>query len=222
MSAAGAKARLFLVDDHQLVLEGLRLSLQDEYEIVGCAVKGAGVAEACAKLRPDAVLLDLSLPDRSGLEVIMDLREQVPDTRIIVVTMHADRIMAEASMQSGAHGFVPKDAGSPELKRAIEHVLGGGLFISELIPRQSHHAAPQDSAVWLGRLTPRQQQIVRMLGEGKRTRDIASELNIGRPTVTFHRVRIRKALGIPTEWGLVRYALLVRMSEEEARRRPPS
>jgi DNA-binding NarL/FixJ family response regulator len=222
LSEAKAKPRLFLVDDHQLVLEGLRLSLQDEYEIVGTAVKGAGVATACAALRPDAILLDLSLPDRSGLEVIMDLRELVPDTRIIVVTMHAERIMADASLQSGAHGFVPKDAGTPELKRAIEHVLGGGLFVSELIPRQPHHAAPQDSASWLGRLTPRQQQIVRMLGEGKRTRDIADALNIEPATVTFHRVRIRKALGIPTEWGLVRYALVVCMSDEEARRRPPA
>lgn len=218
MSEARARARLFLVDDHRLVLEGLCLSLQDEYVIVGTAQKGAGVSAACARLRPDAILLDLSLPDRSGLEVIMDLREEVPETRIVVVTMHADRIMADASLQSGAHGFVPKDAGTPELKRAIEHVLGGGLFISDLIPRQTHHAAPQDSAVWLGKLTPRQQQIVRMLGEGKRTRDIAEALDIEPATVTFHRVRIRKALGIPTEWGLARYALLVRMSEEEARR----
>ncbi|HEV8355995.1 MAG TPA: response regulator transcription factor [Gemmatimonadales bacterium] len=219
MSAPGARPRLYLVDDHRLMLEGMALALRDQYEIVGCSQLGEGVAEACRELLPDAVLLDLSLPDRSGLEVIMDLREAVPDARVIVVTMHADRIMADASFQSGAHGFVPKDAGTAELKQALEHVLAGGLFISELIPKQTHHTTPTDSAVWLGRLTPRQQQIVRMLGEGKRTQDIARELSIDKATVTFHRARIRKALGIDTEWGLVRYALLVRMSEQEARRR---
>ena len=219
MSEPGAKPRLFLVDDHRLMLEGMALALQDQYEIVGCSQQGEGVAEACRELLPDAVLLDLSLPDRSGLEVIMDLREAAPDARVIVVTMHSDRIMADASFQSGAHGFLPKDAGTAELKQALEHVLAGGLFISELIPKQTHHTTPTDSAAWLGRLTPRQQQIVRMLGEGKRTQDIAAELNIEPSTVTFHRVRIRKALGIETEWGLVRYALLVRMSEQEARRR---
>lgn len=216
-SRSRPKPRLFLVDDHQLLLEGLRLALQDEYEIVGEALTGAGIVEECRALLPDAVLLDLSLPDRSGLEVIADLHAELPDIKILVVTMHADRIMADASLQSGARGFVPKDAGIPELKVAISRVLDGERFVSDLVPKKSRRFAPGDAALGLSRLTPRQREIVRLLGEGKSSADIAALVHLKPETITFHRGRIRQILGIDSEWGLVRYALLVRMSEEETK-----
>jgi len=211
------KRRILLVDDHQLLLEGLRLALQDEYEIVGTLTSGAAVLPACRELAPDAVLLDLSLPDRSGLEIIADLQAELPAIRILVITMHADRVMADASLQSGAHGFVPKDAGIPELRTALEAVLAGERFVSSRIPKHaSLRAYPPYPAVGFAQLTPRQRRIVHLIGEGKRTADIAAELGVTDSTVTFHRQVIRKTLGIDTEWGLLRYAIVVRMSEEEA------
>jgi len=215
-STARPKPRLFLVDDHQLLLEGLRLALQRDYEIVGETQTGANVVEGCRAFSPDAVLLDLSLPDRSGLEVIADLHAELPNLKILVVTMHSDRIMADASLQSGAHGFVPKDAGIPELKVALTRVLAGERFVSDLVPKKSRRFAPGDAALGLSRLTPRQREILRLLGEGKSSADIAAVVHLKPETITFHRSRIRQILGIDTEWGLVRYALLVRMSEEEA------
>lgn len=210
------KRRILLVDDHQLLLEGLRLALQDEFEIVGALTSGSAVLPACRELAPDAVLLDLSLPDRSGLEIIADLQAELPAIRILVITMHADRVMADASLQSGAHGFVPKDSGIPELKTALQAVLAGERFVSSRIPKHaSLRAYLPDSAMGLAQLTPRQRRIVRLIGEGKRTADIAAEIGVTVPTVTFHRQVIRKALGIDTEWGLLRYAILVRMSEEQ-------
>ncbi len=212
------KPRLFLVDDHQLLLEGLKLALQDQYDIVGTCTTGEAVLPACLELKPDVVLLDLSLPDRSGLEIIADLRAEVPETRIIIVTMHADRIMADASLQSGAHGFVPKDAGVTELRNALDEVLAGRRFVSELVPKHTSYSSAGETGVGLLQLTPRQRQIVRMLGEGKRTADIAQELNVSHHTVTFHRAAARKALGMDSEWSLVRYAILVRMSEQDERK----
>jgi DNA-binding NarL/FixJ family response regulator len=211
----GHRYRVLLVDDHHLLLEGLQLALRASYDIVGMLTTGGDVLSECLRLDPDVVLLDLSLPDRSGLEVIADLHAATPGIKILVVTMHADRVLADACFQSGAHGFVPKDAGTPELKRALAEVLTGKRFVSSLIPQHTHRYSPEGAAVGLGRLTPRQREIVRLLGEGKSTPSIAEQLSLSPNTVTFHRVRIRKALGLNSEWTLMRYAFVVRMSEEE-------
>jgi CheY-like chemotaxis protein len=105
------KPKLLLVDDHHLVLEGLRLELQDEFEVAGMLASGALVAEHCLRLKPDLIVLDLSLPDRSGLEVIGDVLGVAPDTRILVVTMHADPVLADAGAAGGSGRFhIPKDA----------------------------------------------------------------------------------------------------------------
>ena len=210
------KRRLILVDDHQLLLDGLRLALESRYEIVAAITSGLEVLPACRRLTPDAVLLDLSLPDRGGLEIIEDLHDELPATRILVITMHADRIMADASLQSGAHGFMPKDSDVAELHHALDVVLGGGKFVSDRIHKQANlRGYPPNAAVGLAQLTPRQRLIVRMIGEGRRSAEIAAEIGVTPPTVTFHRQAIRRALGIDSEWGLVRYSILVRMSEEE-------
>ncbi len=210
------RPRLFLVDDHQLLLEGLKLALQGRYEIVGTATAGNDVVNSCRDLRPDAVVLDLSLPDRSGLEIIADLHAELPDIKILVVTMHADRVMADASLQTGAHGFLPKDAGIPELTTALNRVLAGGRVISDRIPKQGTSASSfSDAALGLAQLTPRQRKIVHLIAEGKRTADIAVEIGCSAATVSFHRMGIRKALGLPSEFALLRYALLVRLSEQE-------
>jgi DNA-binding NarL/FixJ family response regulator len=209
------RPRLLLVDDHHLMLEGLRLALQDEYEIVGMVTTGEAVLEECRRVHPQCVLLDLGLPGRSGLEVITDLHAAIPGIKIIIVTMYADRVLAEAGLQSGAQGFVPKDAGPAELKVALSEVLEGRRYLSPLIPKHGPGHAPGEMALGMARLTPRQREIVELIGDGKSTARIAKELHLSHWTVTFHRTRIRKALGLDTEWSLVRYALLVRMSEAE-------
>lgn len=212
-----SRPKILLVDDHHLVLEGFRLELENEFEIVGMLATGGPVVEECRKLVPDVVLLDLCLPDRSGLEVIMDIRGALPATKILIVTMHTDRVLADACLQAGAGGFIPKDAEVCELRFAVREVLAGRQYISPLIASRAQQFSPVDLAFGLSRLTPRQQEIVRLLGDGKSTARIAAELHLSPNTVTFHRVRIRKALGIPNEWGLLRYALVVRMSEEGRR-----
>ena len=149
---------------------------------------------------------------------VRNLKERVelPDIKILVVTMHADRVMADASIQTGAHGFLPKDAGIPELTSALTRILAGHRVVSDRIPKLlTTRSTVADAALGLAQLTPRQRKIVHLIGEGKRTADIAGEIGCSAATVSFHRMGIRKALGLQSEFALLRYALLVRLSEQE-------
>jgi DNA-binding NarL/FixJ family response regulator len=161
--------------------------------------------------RPDAITLDLGLPDRGGLEAIADLRAAAPEARLLVVSMHTDRALADAALHAGAAGYVPKDAGIPELESALGEVLAGRRYLSPRLPRRGPKSGIDAVQLGLGRLTPRQQEIVRLMGDGHNTAEIAERLHVSLNTVAFHRKRIRKALGIDTELGLVRYALLVQV-----------
>ncbi len=213
------RPRLILVDDHNLMLEGLRAALQDTYEIVALVGNGAEGVRAVRKHHPDLVLLDLSLPDQSGLEVIQELRGVAPKVKILVVTMHRDRVLADAAIQSGAQGFVPKDADVPELQHAVSQVLGGKTYISPLVPQRLSYRSTDQIQFALSQLTPTQQRIIRLIGEGRSSASIGRRLHLTKATITFHRVRIRQALGLKSEWALLRHAILIRLSEAESRAR---
>lgn len=213
------RARLILVDDHNLMLEGLRAALQDIYEVVALVGSGSEGVRAVRKHHPDLVLLDLSLPDQSGLEVIQELRGVAPRVKILVVTMHLDRVLADAAIQSGAKGFVPKDADVPELRRAVAQVLAGKTYISPLVPQRLSYRSTDQLRFALSKLTPTQQRIIRLIGEGRSSEAIGRRLHLTRYTVTFHRIRIRQALGLKDEWALLRHAILIRLSEAESRAR---
>lgn len=214
-----ARPRILLVDDHHLVLDGLRLALRAGHEIVGALTTGAEVVEACRKLRPDVVLLDHSLPDRSGLEIVSDLRAALPRIKILIVTMYNQRMLAEAMLQAGAHGFVPKDADAEELRHAIREVLAGRSYTSSLVPQRGAEHSAEELAFGLSRLSPRQREIVRLLGQGMSSAEIAEELGLTPYAITFHRARIRKLLGLDSEWRLQRFALLAGMSQSGPRTR---
>jgi DNA-binding NarL/FixJ family response regulator len=130
--------------------------------------------------------------------------------------MHTDPVLADAALQTGAAGFVPKDAHVDELRLAIREVLAGRRYVSPLVPAHPPQFSLATQTFELGRLTPRQREVLKLLGDGKSTAAIATALNLSPWTVTFHRMRIRKALGIDSEWGLMRYAMLVRLSQAAA------
>jgi two-component system NarL family response regulator len=209
------RTRILLVDDHHLVAEGMRSALDGDHEIVACVDTGAKALAAAVEFTPDVILLDLGLPDRSGLELIGDIRLQAPSCRILVVSMHSDRALAEAAINSGAQGFVPKDAGMQELRVAISELMAGRRFVSSLLPRKHYRTGVGPTQLGLSRLTPRQQEIVRLIGNGKSSAEIAGELQLSLNTIAFHRKRIRHSLGIDSELGLVRYALLIQVGQDE-------
>jgi DNA-binding NarL/FixJ family response regulator len=155
------------------------------------------------------------MPDRNGLEILPELRAAHPGVKVLMITMHVNRALAEASISGGAHGYIPKECSRDELLLAISEVLAGRVHISPHIPRHTARMSLGASHLALGNLTPRQHEIFRFIGEGHSTTAIAAELGIVEKTVEFHRARIRKALGIANEWGLLRYAVLLRAAEVE-------
>lgn len=213
------RARLVLIDDHGLMLEGLRAALQDSYDVVALVGSGAEGVRAVRKHHPDLVLLDLSLPDQSGLEVIQELHGIAARVKILVVTMHRDRVLADAAIQSGAQGFVPKDADVAELRHAVSEVLAGNTYISPLVPKRLSYRSTDKLQFALSQLTPTQQRIIRLIGEGRSSAAIGRRLHLTKNTITFHRVRIRQTLGLKDEWALLRHAILIRLSEAESRAR---
>ena len=214
------RARLVLADDHELIARGLAKLLGDRYDIVGVAHSGAELMELLAHETPDCVLLDISMPDRNGLEILPELRTVRPALKVLMLTMYVDRVLADTALNLGAHGFVPKDCGVDELFRAIEAVLAGHTHVSPRIPKRTQRTTFRAAHPSLAMLTPRQHEILGFLGEGLSTAAIAKTLHLKVSTVSYHRDNIRKKLGIDSEWGLIRYAVLMRaeQSEEEPSR----
>jgi DNA-binding NarL/FixJ family response regulator len=172
------------------------------------------VVAAVKKARPDVLLLDLSLPGRNGLDLIPELRQSAPDTAIVVVTMHTDFVVAKQALALGAAGFMPKDSGIEELQEAITEVLAGRRYLSPRIERHAVQPSSPDREGW-SRLTPRHKAILRAIALGRTTEEIAEELGISVHTIHFHRRNIRRILGIESENGLTRFAVVMQMGSED-------
>jgi DNA-binding NarL/FixJ family response regulator len=207
------RAAVLIADDHPLMSQGLRALLKPHFVVVGVVNDGREVITQIESTKPDIVLLDLSMPHRNGQELIPDIVKLFPNVRILVVTMHVDRALADLALQAGANGFIPKEASAEELNDAIEQVLAGKQFLSPRVPRRSFRDGAAIDHPALDKLTPRHLQILRLIGDGKSTGEIADGLGVSPRTVEFHRASIRKSLGITTEWGLMRFAIMLRVND---------
>jgi DNA-binding NarL/FixJ family response regulator len=204
--------RIVIAEDHEMFTQGLQAMLRGRYEVVAAVRDGADVVPTVQDLKPDLLLLDLSLPHRTGLDILRDLKSIDPAVRVVVVTMHVDSVLVDAAMRLGASAFVPKDADFAELRRAIKEVRAGRRYLSPLLPRHKYEGSAEDR-LGFSRLTPRQQEIVRLIGRGLSTEDIGRKLGISVHTVNFHRKNIRQQLGFDSDWAVLRFAILVELSE---------
>lgn len=207
------RTSILIADDHPLVSQGLRAILRTNFEIVGVVQDGRDVIDGVRTKKPDLLLLDLSMPHRNGLDLLPELVKLFPNLKVLIVTMHVDRAMADAAMLAGAHGFIPKEASADELNDAISQVMQGKRYISPKIPRHTQRDGSAIDDPALDRLTPRHKQILRLLGEGKTSQQIADALGVSHRTIEFHRASIRRALGITNEVGLLRYAVMLQGRE---------
>ena len=206
------KPRLLLVEDHALVGEGIRAMLAGRYEVIGPVTNGDEVLEALATHRPAAVLLDLTLPGRNGLELIPEMVRADPTVRILVVSMHTEWVIARRALTTGATGFVPKDSSREELERAVTDVLAGHTHLSPRIgPSVPVGMSPSLRQAWL-QLTTRHRQIVLGIAEGRNTAEIATALGLSQHTIHFHRRKIRRILGIESDDGLASTAMLIKLA----------
>lgn len=210
------RPRVLLADDHTLVLEGLRRLLEDQCELVGMVEDGRALLDAAPRLAPDVILLDISMPLLNGLDAARRLRALVPRSRIIILTMHADPTYASEAFEAGAAGYLLKRSAASELAAAIAAVLAGRRYLTPLINRDALRAsAPLSVTVppTLGKLTPRQREVLQLVAEGHTARDIGARLGISVKTVEFHKANLMDRLGVRTASELTKYAVAHGLTE---------
>jgi DNA-binding NarL/FixJ family response regulator len=198
---------LLLADDHVIVAEGLRSLLKDEFELVGTAADGIALVEAATRLRPEIIVSDLAMPRMNALEVLRELESRRVPSRVIILTMHGDASLAVEAFRLGALGYVLKSAGGEELIRAIHEVLAGRPYLTPLIADDVAAAASAMPAIQAPRPTLRQRQVLRLIAEGKRMKEIALILGVSRRTVESHKYELMNALGLRSTAELIRYAI---------------
>jgi DNA-binding NarL/FixJ family response regulator len=196
------RPRLLLADDHPLFLEGVRRLLETKYEVVGTVADGKALIAAALQLRPDIIVVDISLPEMNGLSAAQSIRKTVPSARFIVLSVHSDQAYVNEAFRVGVKGYVSKRAAGAELLTAIKHVLEGRTYVTPLVSID----APSVSKA-AKRLTLRQLEILRLVAEGYQNKEIAQLLTISVKTVEFHKTRIMSELDIHTPAGLTRYAI---------------
>lgn len=205
-----SRARLLLADDHTLLLEGFRKLLEDEYELVGTVENGRDLLIAAPTLKPDAILLDISMPLLNGIDATRKLRTLVPKSKILIVTMHADPDYVAEAFRAGASGYVLKRSAASELVRAIREVLDGRTYITPLIAGEMLDSVRKPAAragTRTSTLSPRQREVLQLVAEGRTAKEIGALLSISVKTVEFHKSRIMKELGVRSVADVTRYAL---------------
>jgi len=201
-----------LADDHALVRAGIRALLNtiEGVEVVAEAGDGREALQLIRKLRPDIVLLDITLPDLNGLEVLKESKKDFPDLRVIILTVHEAGEYAMQALRAGAAGYLPKSAAANELQVAMRIVGRGEIYVSGEVSRKTLLEFSQgmtEPTQVLARLTPRQREILTLIAEGHSTKDIGHRLNISVKTVESHRAQLMERLDIHDVAGLVRYAI---------------
>ncbi|HEX6718589.1 MAG TPA: response regulator transcription factor [Pyrinomonadaceae bacterium] len=211
--------RVLIADDHALVRAGIR-ALVEKIEgvvVVAEAGKGNEALELVDELRPDLILLDITMPDGGGFEVLDQVAKKYPNIKVIVLTVHEAGEYAIRALREGAVGFLPKSAASTELEQAIQTVLRDEIYISPETSRKTllEYGKGATKRDLLATLSPRQTEVLRLIAEGRTTKQIAQVLEISVKTVETHRAQLMERLGIHDVAGLVRYAIIVGLIEVE-------
>ena len=207
------KKRVFIVDDHPLVREGLTnlVNGQDDLIICGEAKNSAQALDGIMKADPDVALIDISLENESGLELVKQLGSQFPQVALIVLSMHDETLLAERVLRAGARGYVMKHETSKSVLASIRRVLGGGVYVSEMIvnriARRVGSVREPVASSPVERLSDRELEIFRLLGQGRTTSQIAADLNLSLKTVQAYCARAKEKFGVTSLTELLRAAL---------------
>lgn len=208
------KIKLLLVDDHPIVLDGIKshLCAQPDFEVVGDAANGQDALRKAKLTLPDVVLMDISMPHMNGLEAMANLRKQVPNAKVLILTMHDSKEYIAQVVRSGARGYLLKDSAPAELVGAIKAVHAGEVYFSPsvskvLIEEMADGNKRSLDAPLPPPLTDREREVLSLIAEGLLNKQIADRLGIGVRTIETHRERIMRKLDIHTVAGLTKYAI---------------
>ena len=205
--------RLLLVDDHAVVRSGLRMLLENEHdvEIIGEASSAHEAIEAAIRLRPNVVLMDIGLPDLSGIDATREIKKHIPDVSIVALTIHEDEEYFFKMLEAGATGYVPKRAAPDELLTAIRAAATGQVYLypslAKLLVRDFLSGGRPSEETVSSELTDREQEVLTYLAEGANNDEIAKALVISPKTVARHRENIMRKLNLHSRAELVRYAI---------------
>lgn len=202
--------RLLLADDHAIVRAGLReiLEATGDIEVAGEATNGQEALNAVRSGRYDVAVLDLSMPGRSGIELIKLVREEQPKLRVLVLTMHSEEQYAVRALRAGASGYLTKESAADELVAAVRRIASGGAYFSpETAQRLVLDVGGPSEELPHTRLSNREYEVFRMIVAGKSVTDIGSALNLSVKTISTHKSRILEKMGYTSQAELVRYAV---------------
>jgi DNA-binding NarL/FixJ family response regulator len=207
------RQRVLIVDDHPMMRQGLAQLVNHEADLRACceAETAAQALQIAAERKPDLVLLDISLPDRSGLELIKDLRALHAELPVLVVSMHDELVFAERVLRAGARGYIMKQEGGKRMMQAIRRVLSGQIYVSERMSVKILEIfsgqRPEGSRSPLDRLSDREFEVFQLIGQGRSTREIADWLHLSTKTVEVHRLHIKQKLQSRSTAELIRHAV---------------
>ena len=204
------KPRVLMADDHSLILAGLRKLVETECEVVGTVEDGRALVEAAQKLRPDLILLDISMPHLNGFEAARQLRILAPDSKLIFLTMHASPTYATEAFQVGVSGYLLKRSAASELSLAIRSVLHGQHYLTPSLTKDVLDSVLKPSTGERGTstaLTARQREVLQLVAEGHGTKEIAMILSVSVKTVEFHKARLMQQLDLHSIADLTKYAI---------------
>ena len=202
------RTTVLLADDHAIVAEGLATLLKGQFDLVGTVSNGNELIEAARKHRPDVIIADIAMPVLSGLEALRRLQAMRSEAKVIFLTMHADAQLATEAFRAGASGYVLKQSAGEELIAAIQEVLQGRTYLTPLITRDVIASFTETTPAGV-KLTPRQREVLRLIAEGRRMKEIAAILELSTRTVETHKYEMMRGLGVESTAELVRYAVQI-------------
>ena len=202
------RARILLADDHPLTLEGIRAVLEPHHEIVGTVTDGRALLDAALRLKPELIVLDITMPLLNGIDAAVQIKKSLPGVKLLFVTMHVNPAYLEAALNAGATGYVLKSAAREELLDAIKSVLDGHIYVTPSLSGEhlERFTDPSRAAATL-RLSTREREILQLIAEGRAGKEIAFLLSISIKTVAFHRENIKRKLGLGTTAELTKHAI---------------
>jgi len=206
---------VLIADDHAIVKEGLvRLLKEHDFDVVGAVGDGLELMEAAKRLRPDVIVTDVSMPGLSGLDVLNRLKSERVESKVIVLTMHHDGELATRAMRSGASGFLLKQSAGEELLTAMHQALEGRMYLTPALTKEVIERMAASSEQSEPQLTARQVDVLRLILEGRRMKEIAALLQLSVRTVETHKYQMMEILGVESTAELVKYAIEHRLIAE--------
>jgi len=207
------KKRILIVDDHQLIIDGLRgfIESNQNYQVIGEANTGTEAIRLTSVLNPDLILMDIEMPEMSGIQASQEIKKSHPQIKIIIVSMHNEKQLIKKLIDQGADGYLLKNSSQIEVMDAIEKVLNNQIYLSQdvtlsLLDKSQNKSSHNSDVTTIAQLTEREIEILKLVAQGMTNKEVGDSLNISHRTVDTHRTNLMKKLDVTNVAGLIRFA----------------